>query len=432
MPGATTPSKTPIADALLEDEEADVIEVNPTAAPELTKSEPLRTEPAQPTTYAKGSVVDGRYELLRDLGGPIGGARWEVRHLKTERRAVLKIGVRATGGEALAGAILREVAVLTRLQHGGAIDLRDAGTTPDGDPYIVLELLEGRTLEGLVAARGALPQREASALMRQIADVLAAAHDAGVLHHEVRPENVFVIRDPWGVERVKLAHWESATVTEGAPEPAVDLAGLGACAFLALAGRSRTDGEDVMQASLAPDVAAVIAGAIGGATARRFQTAKAFIDALEAAAPRSHDSMLLLQSSPERRASVKPEAPIVEMRRFPRAAYRTPVRVQVTDGGPIDGRIEEVSARGVFVLTRRALTKPLPDGTAVTVRFALPLDGQVVIEPGIVRWSRGSRSKKPTEPHAIGIELMSPKDETTKQITSYVATSAPPSKKPKF
>jgi hypothetical protein len=99
------------------------------------------------------------------------------------------------------------------------------------------------------------------------------------------------------------------------------------------------------------------------------------------------------------------------------------------NAGPIDGRIEEISARGVFVLTRRALTRPLADGTEVTVRFALPLDGQVVIEPGIVRWSRGSRSKKSSEPHAIGIELTSPKEESTRQITAYVAAATPPSRR---
>src|SRR5690606_1694568 len=98
-----------------------------------------------------------------------------------------------------------------RVHHPGAVDLRDAGNTELGDPYIVVEMLEGRTLEGLVAARGALQVHEACTLVHQIANVLAAAHEAGVRHGAVRPDNVLVVRDAWGVERAKLIHWEAAT-----------------------------------------------------------------------------------------------------------------------------------------------------------------------------------------------------------------------------
>src|SRR5262249_47502511 len=141
----------------------------------------------------------------------------------------------------------------------------------------------------------------------QIADVLSTAHQAGVLHHEVRPENVLVVRDPWGVERVKLTHWESATIAEEAPEPAVDIAGVGACAFLALVGRPRKDGEDVSQVDLPTELTSVVAGAIGGANAKRFTSARDFSDALEKAAPRKRDSIQLLAAIPERRAtSIRP------------------------------------------------------------------------------------------------------------------------------
>jgi hypothetical protein len=221
-----------------------------------------------PRVFEKGNLIDGRYELLRELGGKVPRSRWEALHVRTARRVVLKIGVRDDSGEETdADAVRREHLALRRLHHPSAIDLRDAGATETGEPFVVLEMLEGRTLEGLVAARGALLPTEACALVRQIGDVLVAAHKAGVLHHEVHPENVLVVRDVRGAERVKLVDWESATTVEGDPEAAVDLAGLGACTFYALAGRSRLDGEDISLLNLPSALKGVIARAIGGASA---------------------------------------------------------------------------------------------------------------------------------------------------------------------
>jgi hypothetical protein len=286
-------------------------------------------------------------------------------------------------------------------------------------------MLEGRTLEGIVAARGALHPIEACALLRQVGEVLVAAHAAGVLHHEIRPEHVLVTRDDRGVERVKLGHWEAATTAEGPPEGAVDLAGLGACAFLALVGRARTDGEDVAHLDLPPALKGVVARAIGGANARRFATARELVDALEAAAPRRRDSLALLRATPEKRASgapppATPTAPPApgsapsssDQRRHPRAAYRTPVRVDIAGVGAIDGRSEDISERGIFVVTRFKIA----DGAKVTVRFALPIDGKVVSEAGVVRWSRQA-----SDARAVGIELVSPSPEIVKQIARYVA-----------
>ncbi len=408
------------------------------------------------SSYEKGTILEGRYELLRDLGGRVAGSRWEVRHLRTARRSMLKVGVRAAHDETDADAVRREQQALARVHHPGALDLRDAGNTELGDPYIVVEMAEGRTLEGLVAARGALDPKEACALIRQVADVLVAAHDAGVRHCEVRPENILIVRDAWGVERAKLVHWESASVSDGVPDTAIDLAGIGACAFLALAGRTRNPGEDTITTSsswpkaFAPELAAVIARAIGrgpGGASDRFTSAKHFVDALEAASPRRRDSMAFLAANPERRASHRPAsldemaaqqaatsddaksdassepapAPKVEeLRRFPRAPYRTPVRVEVSGVGAVDGRSEDISEGGLFVVTRGKI----PDGAQVTVRFALPIDGKVVSEAGVVKWSRSPQSGEGGDPRAIGIELTSAGAESVKQIARYVSFMA--------
>ncbi|MBX3210807.1 MAG: PilZ domain-containing protein [Labilithrix sp.] len=400
------------------------------------------------SSYEKGTVLEGRYELLRDLGGRLAGSRWEVRHLRTARRSLLKIGVRVASDESDSEAVRREQLALASFNHPGSVDLRDAGTTESGDPYIVVEMLEGRTLEGLVAARGALPLAAACSLIRQIADVLVAAHESCVRHGEVRPDNVLVVRDAWGVERAKLVNWEAANLVEGAPDTAIDLAGIGACAFLALAGRTRHEGEDVRSIrsgswapqELPPTLAAVIARTLAGAGADRFTSARELIEALDAAAPPAPASMRLLDASPERRGkSIRPlrrsvapppEAEKVpppppspapsEMRRYPRAAYRTPVRVEVPGIGAVDGRSEDISEGGLFVVTRGKIA----DGAQVTVRFALPIDGKVVSESGVVRWSKAPHSGDGGVARAIGIELTSPGPESIKQISRYVSFMA--------
>ncbi|MBX3224808.1 MAG: PilZ domain-containing protein [Labilithrix sp.] len=402
------------------------------------------------SSYEKGTVLEGRYELLRDVGGRVAGSRWEVRHLRTARRSLLKVGVRVANDDSDAEAVRREQLALASFNHPGSVDLRDAGTTELGDPYIVVEMLEGRTLEGLVAARGALPPAAACSLVRQIADVLVAAHEACVRHGEVRPDNVLVVRDAWGVERAKLVNWEAANLADGSPDTAIDLAGIGACAFLALAGRPRNEGEDVRSIrsgawapqDLPPELASVVARTLAGAGSDRFASAKELLDALDAVAPAGPTAVRLLDANPDRRGtsirprprSVAPPPPAepaapsaptpssaaAEMRRYPRAAYRTPVRVEVPGIGAVDGRSEDVSEAGLFVVTRGKIA----DGAQVTVRFALPIDGKVVSESGIVRWSKAPQSGDGGAARAIGIELTSPGAESAKQIARYVSFMA--------
>jgi hypothetical protein len=391
-------------------------------------------------SYAKGTILEGRYELLRDLGGRLTGSRWEVRHLRTARRSKLKIGVGSAHDGTDADAIRREQMALARVHHPGAVDLRDAGNTELGDPYVIVEMLEGRTLEGLGAARGGLPPEQASTLVHRIAEVLAAVHDAGVRHGAVRPDNVLIVRSPWGVERAKLIQWESATVMDDREggfdcthNVAHDLAGLGACAFFAFTGRTRNEAEVVTSAGLPPKIASVIARALVGRD--RFASVKDFIKAFESATPSGTASLQLLAADPERRGVVfGGDAPVstrrdsprldyahaplpAELRRFGRAAYRTPVRIEIAGGGAIEGRSEDISESGLLVVTRDKIA----DGADITLRFALPIDGNVVSETGVVRWSRAPRSGDNSEPRAIGIEFSAVTEESARQIGHYVS-----------
>lgn len=365
------------------------------------------------SSYEKGTFVELRYELLRDIGGKVHGSRWEVRHSRTLRRSMLKVGVRAADDESDAQAVEREQAALALVHHPAAVDLRDAGKTELGDPYVVVELVEGRTIEGLVAARERLPPWDVCSIFHQIADCLSAAHAAGVVHGDVRPENVVVTRDGYGVERAKLINWEQATTTRPGPaaNAEVDVRAVGECLFHAMVGRRRAPGEDVSaavaEAGVGPTLAGVIERAAGNEGPDRFTTMKDLAAALETAEPRARDATHLLEASARERRTAPPPA-AAEQRRFVRAPYRTPIRIEVPGVGAVDGRSEDISEGGLLVVTREAVAQ----GTAITLRFALPIDGKVVSEPAVVKWSRAA---------AIGVALDSPAPETRRQIERYVS-----------
>lgn len=375
------------------------------------------------SSYEKGAIVDGRYELLRDLSDESNrgtGSRWEVRNVRTARRSLLALAVRADDGEENAAAIRREQRALARVSHPGAVELRDAGTTELGDPYIVLEPIEGRTLDGLVVARTKLISEDVCAIVLQVADALVAAHAVGVVHRRVAPENIVVSRDEYGLEHVKLTSWGHATT--GAPstdDVRVDLGALGACAFQALVGRAPKPDEDVETAGIAQPLASVIARALA-TDATAFESMKDLVTALVAAAPAARERTQLLDASPLARdesLGPPPPSPGADQRKYPRAPYRTPVRIEVPGVGAVDGRTEDISGGGLLVVSRGGIK----EGTEVTVRFALPLDGRVVSEGAVVKWSRASNPDEATGLSAIGVAIGEGSAETQRQIERYVS-----------
>ncbi len=375
------------------------------------------------SAYEKGAILDSRYELVRDLGGPVAASRWEVRHARTARHGVLHVAAHlGDGGEDPTG-VKRQQLALARVVHPGALDLLDAGTTERGDPYVVVELLEGKTLEGLLAARGRIPAPDACSVLLQIADVLSAAHALNVLHNDVRPENIVVAADAFGVERAKLSGWQSARIVEGELDARTDVLALGLVAFEALVGREPKPDERIdSNMDMPPDLARTLERAITADADKRFATIAELASAIEKAEAHGREPSNLVEAR-RARLSGKPPPPSptgAEQRKHPRAAYRTPVRIEVPGVGAVDGRSEDVSAGGLFVVTRAKVGQ----GTQVTVRFALPVDGKVVAEIATVKWSRDAKLGEGADLFAIGLELASAGAETKRQIERYVALMA--------
>ncbi|WP_460340399.1 protein kinase domain-containing protein [Actinoallomurus acanthiterrae] len=144
-------------------------------------------------------VLAGRYELLSPLGRGGMGQVWEGEDRQLERRIAVKLLTEDTLAghtrpDELARRFAREAAVTAGLRHPGVPSVYDAGTY-EGGLFLVLELVEGRTLGDLMAEEGPLPLPWAAGIGAQIAAVLAAAHERGLVHRDVKPQNVMVTGD---------------------------------------------------------------------------------------------------------------------------------------------------------------------------------------------------------------------------------------------
>jgi serine/threonine-protein kinase len=109
----------------------------------------------------------------------------------------------------------REARAASRLSHPNTIRVFDFGVTEDGVRYIAMELLRGLNLDAIVRTYGPLPPARAIHLMRQACASLSEAHAKGIVHRDVKPANLFVVRDDGGEDRLKVLDFGLARVLRG-------------------------------------------------------------------------------------------------------------------------------------------------------------------------------------------------------------------------
>jgi serine/threonine protein kinase len=140
-----------------------------------------------------GQSLDDKYLLEARLGAGGMGTVYEGRHVFIDRRVAIKVlNPRYGEDEAARERFRREARALARLQHDNAVTVTDFGETPAGLVYIVMELLEGRTLREIIAKESPLELARSVSIMLQASAAVAAAHDAGIIHRDLKPANIFV------------------------------------------------------------------------------------------------------------------------------------------------------------------------------------------------------------------------------------------------
>jgi serine/threonine-protein kinase len=173
-------------------------------------------------------VLADRYEIVRLLGAGGMGRVYEAVQLSMHRRVALKVlrpDLRQQGSEAgrEIDRFRREAVALSRLKHPHTVQVFDHGETGDGAPFLVMELLEGRSLHDVLRSDGRLDPPRVVRLGVQACKALAEAHAQGLVHRDLKPSNLFLARlhgeDEWlKVVDFGLVRWltgSDGTLTSG-------------------------------------------------------------------------------------------------------------------------------------------------------------------------------------------------------------------------
>lgn len=172
---------------------------------------PVEPAPEPPDELACGAKA-GPWIVERELGRGGMGSVYAVHHEEIGKRAALKIMHRRLVTKASAERMLIEARVVNQVGHPNIVDIFETGTLPDGLPYIVMERLEGVPLS-VRADEGKILPHEVIPILLQVCDALIAAHAAGVVHRDLKLDNVYVCDAPFaGGKRVKLLDWGVAYV----------------------------------------------------------------------------------------------------------------------------------------------------------------------------------------------------------------------------
>jgi len=217
-----------------------------------------------------GQLLDGSYEVLRVIGEGGMGKVYEARHtrLHTKRFAVKLLHHELARQPEVVTRFQREAEAASVLTHPNVVGVYDVNTSADGRPYIVAELLQGEDLGSYLDRLGKLPSVEAVHIVRQVCHALGAAHSSGIVHRDVKPENVFLAGPNATVKVLDFGISKVAETSDGltktgtvmgtpdymAPEQArgdrvdsrADIYAVGAILYRALTGRKPFEGSDPM------------------------------------------------------------------------------------------------------------------------------------------------------------------------------------------
>ena len=143
----------------------------------------------------QGDVLAGRYRVDREIGsGAMGFVVAATDVQQNVKRAIKLMRSSALGDRVAVTRFLREARACLKLQGEHHARVYELGRLPDGAPFMVMELLEGRDLRAELEARGALPLAEAMVIVLQVCEALAEAHRNGIVHRDLKPANVFLVK----------------------------------------------------------------------------------------------------------------------------------------------------------------------------------------------------------------------------------------------
>ena len=172
-----------------------------------------------------GLTLDEKYLVEEPLGAGGMGEVYRARHLSMDRPVAIKfLHQRLVEDEAARGRFQTEARAAVKLRHPNAVSVTDFGESSEGVVYIVMELLEGRTLREILDREAPLETARAISIMLQASDAVAAAHDAGIIHRDLKPANILVTQSADQPAVVKVLDFGIATFSADDDEDVTALA----------------------------------------------------------------------------------------------------------------------------------------------------------------------------------------------------------------
>ena len=182
-----------------------------------------------------GTIVDGKYRIDRQLGEGGMATVFAATHIHLNEQVAIKVLLSSLAGNAnVVERFMREARAAVRLKSEHVVRVKDVGSLPTQQPYIVMEFLDGTDLEALLAKRGKMPDGEVVDYVLQVCEALAEAHAAGIVHRDIKPANCVLAQRNDGMPSVKVLDFGIAKMMLGddGPKLTATSATMGTPAFM--------------------------------------------------------------------------------------------------------------------------------------------------------------------------------------------------------
>ncbi len=190
---------------------------------------PVPTASIAGTDPLLGQILGGKFRVVKLLGeGGMGAVYEGEQQLGTKARkvAIKTLHKELSSDPSIQARFQREVSTIAELEHPNTIQVYDFGSTPEGQLYLVMEFVQGKSLASVLETGGAMEPPRADAILRQICGSLGEAHQHGIVHRDMKPDNVVLTERAGQKEFVKVLDFGIAKVDEDAKEQKLTQAGM--------------------------------------------------------------------------------------------------------------------------------------------------------------------------------------------------------------
>jgi TPR repeat protein/serine/threonine protein kinase len=168
--------------------------------------------------WTEGTLILGKYRILGKIGQGAMGAVYKALHVRfNELRAIKVMMTELASHKEFVKRFEHEAVFARKLHHPNAVSVEDIDETDDGQPFIVMEYIEGQSLRNLMKSEGPLSARRVSSIIKQVAAALDAAHQIGIVHRDIKPDNILISRET-SREIAKVLDFGIARIKEGLSE----------------------------------------------------------------------------------------------------------------------------------------------------------------------------------------------------------------------